>query len=62
MFLLGIRVGSNCTTDEDCKTVRNAICGPTGTCLCDRAHFASNTNTECIPGNNINDNITDKIL
>lgn len=50
-------MGSKCTTNEDCKEVENAICGPTGTCRCDRAHFASDTDTECIPGN-INDNIT----
>lgn len=61
-FLLGgTRVGSNCTTNEDCEEVENAICGPTGTCRCDRAHFASSTDTECIPGN-INDGITGAIL
>jgi len=59
MFLLGTWVGSNCTTDVDCKLVGNAICGPTGTCRCDRAHFASDTDTECIPGNI---NVTDTIL
>lgn len=48
---LETRVGSNCKTDEDCRAVKNAICGPTGTCRCDRAHFASKTETECIPGN-----------
>jgi len=59
MFLSGTRVGSNCTTDVDCKVVGNAICGPTGTCRCDRAHFASDTDTECIPGNI---NVADTIL
>ncbi|XP_077259511.1 uncharacterized protein LOC143895905 [Temnothorax americanus] len=42
-------VSSNCKTDEDCKEMGNAKCGPTGTCRCDRAHFASNTSTKCIP-------------
>ncbi|XP_011878764.1 PREDICTED: prion-like-(Q/N-rich) domain-bearing protein 25 [Vollenhovia emeryi] len=45
----GTWVDSTCTTDEDCREMRNAICGPTGTCRCDRAYFASSTNTECIP-------------
>lgn len=43
------RIGSNCTTDEDCEVVRNAVCGPGGTCHCDRAYFASDTDDECIP-------------
>jgi len=59
MFLLGTRIGSNCTTDEDCKVVENAICDPAETCRCDRAHFASDTDTECIPGNI---NVADTIL
>ncbi|XP_018341854.1 PREDICTED: prion-like-(Q/N-rich) domain-bearing protein 25 [Trachymyrmex septentrionalis] len=45
----GTRIGSTCTTDEDCKVVKNAICDPAGTCRCDRAHFASTTDTKCIP-------------
>ncbi|KAL6262751.1 hypothetical protein P5V15_005542 [Pogonomyrmex californicus] len=44
-----IRVGSNCMTDEDCRVVGNAICGPTGTCTCYRAHFESSTGIACIP-------------
>ena len=59
MFLLGTRIGSTCTTDEDCKVVKNAICDPAGTCRCDRAHFASTTDTKCIPGNI---NVADTIL
>jgi len=43
------RVGSNCTTNEKCREIGNAICDPTGTCRCDRAYFASNTDTKCIP-------------
>jgi len=57
MFLLGTWVSSNCTADVDCKVVGNVICSPTGTCRC--AHFASDTDTECIPGNI---NVTDIIL
>ncbi|KYM88868.1 hypothetical protein ALC53_02634 [Atta colombica] len=53
------RIGSNCTTDEDCKVVENAICDPAETYRCDRAHFASDTDTECIPGNI---NVADTIL
>lgn len=59
MFLLGTQIGSNCTTDEDCSTMGNAICGPTGTCRCDRAHFAFDADTECIPGNI---NVADTVL
>ncbi|XP_011155890.2 multiple epidermal growth factor-like domains protein 10 [Solenopsis invicta] len=43
------RVGDICTADKDCKAVKNSECGPTGTCRCARAYFASTTKTECIP-------------
>lgn len=61
MFPLETRVGGDCTTNEECREMGNAICDPTGTCRCDRGYFASNTDTKCIPGN-INDNITGTIL
>lgn len=58
-MILETRVGSECKTDEDCSVLGNAICDPTGTCRCDRAHFASDTDTKCVPGNI---NVTDIIL
>lgn len=59
MILLETRMDSECIIDEDCKVLGNAICDPTGTCRCDRAHFAPDRNTKCIPGNI---NVTDTIL
>ncbi|XP_025159441.1 prion-like-(Q/N-rich) domain-bearing protein 25 isoform X2 [Harpegnathos saltator] len=42
-----IRLGSNCTGDEDCSGLGNAMCDDTGKCRCDRAHFAPHE--QCIP-------------
>lgn len=50
MILLEIRVGSNCTTNEDCSELGNATCDLTGTCRCVRAHFAPYEDAKCIPG------------
>lgn len=50
MISLEIRVGSNCTNDEDCSELGNAVCDLTGTCRCARAHFAPDADAKCIPG------------
>ncbi|KAG7190512.1 hypothetical protein KM043_006613 [Ampulex compressa] len=43
------RVGGNCTRNEDCRALGNAICGTRGTCICGRAHFPSSTKLKCVP-------------
>lgn len=64
MILLEIRVGSNCTSNDNCLALGNAVCSPaTGTCRCNRAHFASPIGTKCIPGNiNVTDDIFVNIM
>ncbi|XP_032683723.1 prion-like-(Q/N-rich) domain-bearing protein 25 [Odontomachus brunneus] len=44
-----IRVGSNCTSDEDCSELGNAVCDLTGACRCVRTYFAPDADAKCIP-------------
>ena len=38
----------NCKTDKDCTILNNALCGPSGTCICKRAYFREGNGT-CVP-------------
>ncbi|XP_015523591.2 prion-like-(Q/N-rich) domain-bearing protein 25 isoform X1 [Neodiprion lecontei] len=42
-------VGTECVSNDNCSTLANSKCGAAGTCICNRAYFASSDLSTCVP-------------